>query len=118
MEMYGVITNTVQGTYSADKHELLFSRFSINYNNEPEIYKKGSIIFREPATVTSTLRDPGGDTPGFTWGNPDAGKSNGALSKTQQAKQAKQRQKTTIVCVHEDLITNAFWERRAWLLYE
>lgn len=32
---------------AADKNEILFSRFHINYNNEPEIYKKGSVIFRD-----------------------------------------------------------------------
>jgi tRNA(His) guanylyltransferase len=32
---------------AADKNEILFSRFSINYNNEPEIYRKGSVIFRD-----------------------------------------------------------------------
>ena len=37
----------MQGTLSADKNEILFSRFGINYNNEPEIYKKGSVIFRD-----------------------------------------------------------------------
>lgn len=38
---------TVQGTFSADKNEILFSRFQINYNNEPEMYKKGSVVFRD-----------------------------------------------------------------------
>lgn len=37
----------VQGTFSADKNEILFSRFQINYNNEPEMYKKGSVVFRD-----------------------------------------------------------------------
>lgn len=37
----------IQGTYSADKNEILFSKFKINYNNEPEVYKKGSVVFRE-----------------------------------------------------------------------
>jgi tRNA(His) guanylyltransferase len=32
---------------SADKNEILFSKFKINYNNEPDIYKKGSIVFRD-----------------------------------------------------------------------
>lgn len=36
----------MQGTLAADKNEILFSRFGINYNNEPDIYKKGSILFR------------------------------------------------------------------------
>lgn len=36
----------LKGTYAADKNEILFSKFGINYNNEPEIYKKGSVLFR------------------------------------------------------------------------
>jgi len=47
-----------KGTYAADKNEILFSKFSINYNNEPEMYKKGSVVFRDvghpvPQTATS-----------------------------------------------------------------
>lgn len=42
-----------QGTYAADKNEILFSECSINYNNEPEIYKKGSVIFRDVCTPIS-----------------------------------------------------------------
>lgn len=36
----------LMGTSSADKNEILFKEFGINYNNEPEIFKKGSIIYR------------------------------------------------------------------------
>lgn len=36
-----------QGTVSADKNEILFKRFGINYNNEEEIYKKGSVLYRQ-----------------------------------------------------------------------
>lgn len=32
------------GTFSSDKNELLFSQFGINYNNEPEVFRKGSIL--------------------------------------------------------------------------
>lgn len=39
-----------KGTLSADKNEILFSRFGINYNNEPDMYKKGSVLFREVST--------------------------------------------------------------------
>lgn len=37
----------IQGTYAADKNEILFSKFGINYNNELEMYKKGSVVFRD-----------------------------------------------------------------------
>ena len=36
-----------KSTFAADKNEILFSRFNINYNNEPEIFKKGSVVYRD-----------------------------------------------------------------------
>src|SRR5438045_8438415 len=36
-----------QGTLSSDKNEILYSKFKINYNNEPDMYKKGSVVFRD-----------------------------------------------------------------------
>ena len=36
-------------TLAAEKNEILFSEFGINYNNEPDIYKKGSILYRDYA---------------------------------------------------------------------
>lgn len=35
------------GTLSSDKNEILFSEFNTNYNNEPVIYKKGTILLRK-----------------------------------------------------------------------
>lgn len=35
------------GTFSSDKNEILFSEFGINYNNEPLIFKKGTILIRK-----------------------------------------------------------------------
>ncbi len=34
------------GTLAKDKNEILFSKFGINYNNEDEMYKKGTVLFR------------------------------------------------------------------------
>lgn len=34
-----------KGMYVVDKNEILFFKFGINYNNELEIYKKGSVLF-------------------------------------------------------------------------
>ncbi|XP_053657917.1 probable tRNA(His) guanylyltransferase [Anopheles marshallii] len=34
----------LQGTLASDKNEILFSQFGINYNNEPLIYRKGTIL--------------------------------------------------------------------------
>lgn len=37
----------LSGTVSADKNEILFKQFGINYNNEPECFKKGTILYRD-----------------------------------------------------------------------
>ena len=36
----------LKGTLSKDKHEILFTKFKINYNDVAEVYKKGTIIMR------------------------------------------------------------------------
>lgn len=46
----------LRGTLSSDKNEILFSEFQINYNNLPPLYRKGTVIVREPAS-------DGGKTP-------------------------------------------------------
>ncbi|KAF5270512.1 hypothetical protein FQA39_LY08390 [Lamprigera yunnana] len=37
----------LSGSSSSDKNEILFSEFGINYNNEPLMYKKGTILLRK-----------------------------------------------------------------------
>ncbi|CAL5085380.1 unnamed protein product [Urochloa decumbens] len=38
---------TLKGTLSKDKNELLFQQFQMNYNNEPAMFRKGSCVFRQ-----------------------------------------------------------------------
>ncbi|KAH8679865.1 tRNAHis guanylyltransferase-like protein Thg1 [Tricladium varicosporioides] len=98
------------GSVAADKNEILFSRFGINYNNEPEIYKKGSVVFRdyelvEPGSVTEVIDEDSAKTvEGLQ------------LSKTQEEKDKKRRAKARITVQHVDIIKDEFWERRPWLL--
>ncbi|KAG4432099.1 Glucose-responsive transcription factor [Cadophora sp. M221] len=98
------------GSLSADKNEILFSRFKINYNNEPEIYKKGSVVFRdyemvEPGTASEIIDEDSAKTVEEI-----------ALSKTQEEKDRKRRAKARITVQHVDIIKDEFWERRPWLL--
>ncbi|XP_077992965.1 putative tRNA(His) guanylyltransferase [Glandiceps talaboti] len=37
----------LRGTFSSDKNELLFSQFKINYNELPQLYRKGTVLFRQ-----------------------------------------------------------------------
>ena len=46
---------TLKTTNAAEKNEILFQEFGINYNNEPEIYRKGSIIQRTKEHKKSKL---------------------------------------------------------------
>lgn len=43
----GICATIIQGTVASQKNEMLFSRFGINYNDEPEQFKKGSVLFRD-----------------------------------------------------------------------
>ncbi|KAF5016190.1 hypothetical protein F66182_12210, partial [Fusarium sp. NRRL 66182] len=98
----------LSGTVSSDKNEILFSRFGINYNNEEEIYKKGSVVYRQyqledhqPQTTTTQTTESQAIT---------------ELSKTQQEKMRKLRRKAQVVVEHVDIIKDEFWQRRPWLL--
>ncbi|KAI1392713.1 tRNA guanylyltransferase [Hypoxylon trugodes] len=98
----------LSGTLSADKNEILFSKFKINYNNEPEIFKKGSVIYRDYELV-----EPGSH---------DVAKAADELaepakqSKTQEEGDRKRRAKARVLVDHLDIIKDDFWERRPWLL--
>ncbi|KAG9292887.1 hypothetical protein G9A89_016249 [Geosiphon pyriformis] len=79
--------NTLKGTVSAGKNELLFSQFGINYNDLPKMYRKGSILIRkEVATI-----------------------------KTNTEGQEIMRQKKIISIIHEDVIKEKFWKDHAEL---
>lgn len=41
----------LKGTMSSDKNELLYQEFNTNYNNLPDIYRKGSILLRSKETT-------------------------------------------------------------------
>jgi len=40
-----------QGTFSRDKHEILHSRFNINYNDIDPRFRKGSVLYRQEVGV-------------------------------------------------------------------
>ncbi|KAI1342824.1 Thg1 C terminal domain-containing protein [Xylariaceae sp. FL0016] len=98
----------LSGTLSADKNEILFSRFGINYNNEPEIYKKGSLVFRDYELVEPGTHD--------TMAAEDEQGQPAKQSKTQEEKDKKSRRKAHVVVEHLDIIKDDFWDRRPWLL--
>ena len=104
----------LKGTVSGDKNEILWSKFGINYNNEPEMYRKGSVVFREYGLETvaegseSTTKAKDEDE------NSASGMQE-AVSKTQVEKMHKARRKAKVVTSHVDIIRDEFWIARPWL---
>ncbi|KAL4766654.1 tRNA guanylyltransferase [Aspergillus foveolatus] len=99
--------NELKGTLSSDKNEILFKRFGINYNNEEEIYKKGSVVYRQyQLEERKPLQTPEEEGPPVQ----------GNISKSQQEKLRKLRRKAQVVVEHVDIIKDEFWERRPWIL--
>lgn len=41
----------LSGTFSSDKNEILFSQFGINYNNESDQFKKGTVLYWKKVDV-------------------------------------------------------------------
>lgn len=85
------------GTVSSTKNEILFSQFGINYNNEPEMFKKGTVLVRDLGN------DNNNQEPGI------------ALSERQKQRMTKRYSKAEIEQLHVDIIGDAFWTARPWL---
>ncbi|KAK3393736.1 Thg1 C terminal domain-containing protein [Podospora didyma] len=98
----------LDGSFSADKNEILFKRFSINYNNEPEIYKKGSVVFRDYELVEPGTHNIAQEVERIA--------QPAQLSKSQAETDKKKRTKARVVVEHLDIIKDDFWDRRPWLL--
>ncbi|EFW99460.1 trnahis guanylyltransferase [Grosmannia clavigera kw1407] len=101
-------TDLLKGTFSADKNEMLFSKFHMNYNNEPDMFKKGSVVFRDYELV-----DPKGYNAAEV---ADSQAEPPTLSKSKEESDKKRRAKARITAEHLDIIKDDFWDRRPWLL--
>ncbi|KAK7109307.1 hypothetical protein V1264_013368 [Littorina saxatilis] len=83
----------LKGTLSSDKNELLYSDFKINYNNLPELFRKGTILIRCKEGVS-------GDTKPTTDGRQMTLVGNHVHTKA----------RPSTVVLHTDLIGKQFWE--------
>lgn len=138
----------LQGTFSKDKHEILFSRFEINYNQLDARFRKGSVLVREedqsteqgqpnaqagPAQVGEylhplyychlTLFQDSESPPTSTDIVGEHSTVDSDLKDKVERKKAKKDKKkakavTRIVLLHCDVIRDDFWDERPSLLAE
>lgn len=78
----------LNGTVSSDKNEILFSQFNINYNNLPQMYRKGSVLVWEKTVAVDNTAEEGSVT----------------------------RTKRQIVLHHTDIIGDVFWNEHPEIL--
>lgn len=103
----------LKGTLAANKNEILFKDFGVNYNNEREVYRKGTVIYRAHDDLGGV---DGGSKVGDGGQNMSAGAGGQEKSKTQMEKEKKRKRKAKIAVEHVDIIGNGFWEARPWIL--
>ena len=116
----------MQGTVASEKNEILFSEFGMNYNNEVDMSKKGSIVYRNVCDENAHSTREAADVIQYDTSSSEFGRETGASavsnseksgsSKTQKEKNRKWRGKASIKIEHTDIIRDNFWDQRPWLL--
>ncbi|KIK02938.1 hypothetical protein K443DRAFT_677102 [Laccaria amethystina LaAM-08-1] len=121
--------STLRGTFAKDKHEILFSRFGINYNQLDARFRKGSVLVREDLeeekegeVTKEAMTDEGHDEqPNIKLLNHGViiARSLKLDWKKENTRKGKARPpKTKVVVLHCDVIKDEFWEERNGLLVE
>ncbi|KAI0327838.1 tRNAHis guanylyltransferase [Cubamyces sp. BRFM 1775] len=113
---------TLRGTVSSTKHEILFSRYGINYNDLPARYRKGSVLVRTEVrtSIPHRCRVPGEVDPETAGTQPLESPSPAPPTATkpsqQGSKKKKERIRTVVELLHCDIIGDDFWNARPNLL--
>ncbi|XP_015791948.1 tRNA(His) guanylyltransferase-like [Tetranychus urticae] len=83
----------LSGTVSSNKHDIMFLEHGVNYNNEREQFKKGSLLILERG---------------------DDSTSN--VKKSSKKKSTKDPEDIKISCLNIDVVKSSFWEDNSYLL--
>ncbi|XP_038628983.1 probable tRNA(His) guanylyltransferase isoform X4 [Tachyglossus aculeatus] len=87
----------LKGTLAADKNEILFSEFNINYNNEPPMYRKGTVLIWQKVSEVTT-------------------KETKQPEDKEEQRVEVTRTRTKVVPLHCDIIGDAFWKEHQEIL--
>ncbi|KAI0833395.1 tRNAHis guanylyltransferase [Trametes gibbosa] len=105
---------TLRGTVSSTKHEILFSRFGINYNELPARLRKGSVMVR--TEIPDDHEKDRAEVP------IDPSPSDSAVERNAKPRKAEKKRKarvsTTVELLHCDIIGEEFWTARPNLLVD
>ncbi|XP_034257458.1 probable tRNA(His) guanylyltransferase isoform X2 [Pantherophis guttatus] len=88
----------LKGTLANDKNEILFSEFNINYNKEPEIYRKGTILIWKKVDEIIKKKIKTGET--------------------DEKEMEETRMRNKPIPLHCDIIGNEFWEHNPQILLD
>jgi len=113
----------LKGTLSADKNELLFTEFNTNYNNIPELFRKGTVLLRprdahptEPPMGASDMSSINKQSEDAT---KDSHKSDNPADGNVENLSFSGSSKTDLglsVMLHCDIISKEFWDSRPNIL--
>ena len=121
-------TQTLSGTVSAQKHDILFQQFNINYDRLEAMYRKGTTLVWTRSPSPSTISAP----PITSCNDKDKDKDNdkdtnldtNTLARIQRKREAKaaKRQQSAISMqlrtLHCDIISDPFWQQQPATLIE
>lgn len=92
-------------TLAAEKNEILWREYGVNYNDEPAMFRKGSLLLYdelEPVSDSTPIKAAIKSSKTTT--------TTTTTSTTSKTKEKKRRREGVVV-LHVDLIQDAFWER-------
>ena len=98
----GIMDVFLQDTCSAEKNELLFSKFGINYNNLPQLYRKGTTLIWQSARPKEAEETQPADPHNTT--------------QTDSRPAVKKQIKPEVVVLNVDIIGEQFWKEHSHIL--
>lgn len=134
----------LKGTYAAEKNEILWGRFGVNYNHVEGVFRKGSVVFRDVRVVEGgklrvtngvgatgvvdpaermeeQVGDEDDDEGKGTEADPrvaqvDRGASVVTANLQKRRSEPGVKWKSTISIMNEDIIKDTFWKAHPWIL--
>ena len=90
----------LQDTCAAEKNELLFSKFGINYNKLPQLYRKGTTLIWQPMATQPK----------------EAEVTQPVEQLSTASRETKKQIKPEILVLNVDIIGEQFWNEHSYIL--